>query len=127
MAITPASLEKLKSGAISKVIESLGSKLKRVGREYVTQCVWHEDTNPSLTINDDKDGDGGANDKQNYGLVGGVVHAGGNTLVHGSLNSTPDQEFRIEVWVDHVEQCGTKTNKCEECQHFIQKKHWAEH
>ena len=54
MAITPASLEKLKSGSISKVIESLGSKLKRVGREYVTQCVWHEDTNPSLTINDDK-------------------------------------------------------------------------
>ena len=54
MAITPASLEKLKSGSISKVIESLGSKLKRVGREYVTQCIWHEDTNPSLTINDDK-------------------------------------------------------------------------
>ena len=25
-----------------------------MGREYVTQCVWHEDTNPSLTINDDK-------------------------------------------------------------------------
>ena len=54
MAITPASLEKLKSGSISKVIESLGSKLKRVGREYVTHCVWHEDKNPSLTINDDK-------------------------------------------------------------------------
>ena len=54
MAITPASLEKLKAGAISKVIESLGSKLKRVGREYVTQCIWHNDTNPSLTINDDK-------------------------------------------------------------------------
>ena len=54
MAITPASLEKLKSGSISKVIESLGSKLKRVGREFVTTCVWHEDTNPSLTINDDK-------------------------------------------------------------------------
>ena len=52
MAITPASLEKLKSGSISKVIESLGSKLKRVGREYVTHCVWHEDKNPSLTIND---------------------------------------------------------------------------
>ena len=54
MAITPQSIEKIKSGSISKVIESLGSKLKRVGREYVTQCVWHEDTNPSLTINDDK-------------------------------------------------------------------------
>jgi len=54
MAITAQSIEKLKSGSISKVIEELGSKLKRVGREYVTQCVWHEDTNPSLTINDDK-------------------------------------------------------------------------
>ena len=54
MAITAQSIEKIKSGSISKVIEALGSKLKRVGREYVTQCVWHEDTNPSLTINDDK-------------------------------------------------------------------------
>ena len=54
MAITDASKERLKSAPISKVIEELGSKLKKVGREYVTQCIWHEDTNPSLTINDDK-------------------------------------------------------------------------
>ena len=54
MAITDASKEKLKAGAISKVIEKLGSKLKKVGREFVTQCIWHDDTNPSLTINDDK-------------------------------------------------------------------------
>ena len=54
MAISEQSIEKIKSGSISKVIEALGSKLKRVGREYVTQCIWHEDTNPSLTINDDK-------------------------------------------------------------------------
>ena len=54
MAITDTSLAKLKSGSISKVIEELGSGLKKVGREYVTQCIWHEDTNPSLTINDDK-------------------------------------------------------------------------
>ena len=54
MRITDASKEKLKAGSISKVIEQLGSKLKKVGREYVTQCIWHDDTNPSLTINDDK-------------------------------------------------------------------------
>jgi len=54
MAILPASLEKLKSAPISKAIEQLGAKLKRVGHEFVTQCIWHEDTNPSLTINDDK-------------------------------------------------------------------------
>lgn len=54
MAISDASRAKLKSGSISKVIDSLGGKLKRVGREFVTKCIWHEDTNPSLTINDDK-------------------------------------------------------------------------
>ena len=54
MAITKASLEKLKSGSISKVVEALGGTAKRVGREFVTQCVWHDDTNPSLTINDEK-------------------------------------------------------------------------
>ena len=54
MGISPRTLDKIKSAPISKVIEDLGAKLKKVGREYVTQCVWHEDTNPSLTINDDK-------------------------------------------------------------------------
>lgn len=54
MGIAQSSIEKLKSAPISKVIEGLGSTLKKVGREYVTHCIWHEDTNPSLTINDDK-------------------------------------------------------------------------
>ena len=54
MAIAQASIDKLKSAPVSTVVESLGGKLKRVGREFVTQCIWHEDTNPSLTINDDK-------------------------------------------------------------------------
>lgn len=54
MAILSESLDKIKAAPISKVIAELGGKLKKVGREFVTQCVWHEDTNPSLTINDDK-------------------------------------------------------------------------
>ena len=54
MAITQSSIDKLKAAPLSKVIEEMGSKLKRVGHEFVTQCIWHEDTNPSLTINDDK-------------------------------------------------------------------------
>ena len=28
--------------------------MKRVGREYLTQCLWHEDKHPSLTVSDDK-------------------------------------------------------------------------
>ncbi len=54
MAILVSSLEKLKSASLSKVVEELGGSLKKVGYEYVTQCVWHDDKNPSLTINDDK-------------------------------------------------------------------------
>ena len=54
MAILDHSKEKLKSAPISKVIEALGGSLKRVGREFVTQCIWHDDKNPSLTINDEK-------------------------------------------------------------------------
>jgi len=54
MAITQASLQAIKAAPLSTVVESLGGKLKRVGHEFVTQCLWHEDTNPSLTINDQK-------------------------------------------------------------------------
>ncbi len=54
MAITQASLQAIKAAPLSTVVEALGGKLKRVGHEFVTQCLWHEDTNPSLTINDQK-------------------------------------------------------------------------
>lgn len=54
MAISESSVEKIKSLPISAVLEKQGIKLKKVGREHVTQCCWHSDTNPSLTISDDK-------------------------------------------------------------------------
>jgi DNA primase len=54
MAITQASLQAIKATPLSTVVDALGGKLKKVGHEFVTQCLWHEDTNPSLTINDQK-------------------------------------------------------------------------
>lgn len=54
MAITQRTLQALKASPISSVVEALGGSLKRVGHEFLTQCLWHEDTNPSLTINDQK-------------------------------------------------------------------------
>ena len=36
------------------MLEAQGVKLKRIGREFVTNCLWHDDRNPSLTISDDK-------------------------------------------------------------------------
>lgn len=54
MGIKPQTLEQLKAAPLSKVVEALGGTLKKVGYEYVTQCPWHEDSNPSLTISDRK-------------------------------------------------------------------------
>lgn len=54
MGISRATLNKIKAANLSDLVKAEGGVLKRVGREFVTTCVWHEDTNPSLTINDDK-------------------------------------------------------------------------
>lgn len=54
MSVSQETIRKLKSLAVSDVLQSDGTYLKRVGREFVTQCLWHEDRNPSLTVSDDK-------------------------------------------------------------------------
>lgn len=54
MAISDSTLAKIKALTISDVLEAESIPLKRIGREYVTQCCWHTDKNPSLTISDDK-------------------------------------------------------------------------
>jgi DNA primase len=54
MGIKPQTLEKIKAASLSKVVEAMGGGLKKIGYEYVTQCPWHEDSNPSLTISDRK-------------------------------------------------------------------------
>lgn len=54
MAISDKTLQSIKAAPLSGVIEQLGGKLKRVGHEFLAQCPWHDDTNPSLTINDQK-------------------------------------------------------------------------
>jgi DNA primase len=54
MAITQKTLQAIKAAPLSTVVEATGGLLKKVGHEFVTQCLWHEDTNPSLTISDQK-------------------------------------------------------------------------
>lgn len=54
MAVSPKTLAAIKAAPLSSLIEQLGGQLKRVGHEFLTQCLWHDDTNPSLTVNDDK-------------------------------------------------------------------------
>ena len=54
MAITHSTLLAIKATSLSAVVEACGASTKRVGHEFLTQCLWHEDTNPSLTISDQK-------------------------------------------------------------------------
>jgi hypothetical protein len=52
-----------------------------------------------VTTNDAGDGDGGANELQNYPVILSATNAGGLTLVDGTLNSTPLQEFQVRLYV----------------------------
>ena len=54
MPVSPDTINRIKSLPVSSVLEAEGVFLRRVGREYVTHCLWHKDKNPSLTISDDK-------------------------------------------------------------------------
>jgi DNA primase len=54
MGVKQSTVAALKSAPLSSLIEQLGAPLKRVGREYVTTCLWHDDKRPSLTISDQK-------------------------------------------------------------------------
>lgn len=54
MAIKESTIEKVRRVPMTDVLTSEGIAFKRIGREVVTICPWHNDTNPSLTVNDDK-------------------------------------------------------------------------
>ena len=54
MAVTQKTIQVIKDRPLSKVVEALGGTLKKAGHEYLTHCLWHDDENPSLTINDEK-------------------------------------------------------------------------
>jgi DNA primase len=54
MAVSPQTLQAIKGQPLSAVIEATGGRLKRVGHEFLAQCLWHDDSNPSLTVSDDK-------------------------------------------------------------------------
>jgi len=54
MAVSPRTIAAIKAAPLSALVEATGAQLKRVGHEFLTQCLWHDDKNPSLTINDDK-------------------------------------------------------------------------
>src|SRR6185503_12957806 len=53
-----------------------------------------------LTLNDLDDPDMGPNGSQNFPLISSVVSAGGDTTIHGRLNSTPGSQFTIDFYAN---------------------------
>jgi DNA primase len=51
--ISDFTVKAIKEIPITTILEKEGIEYKKVGREAVTLCPWHNDKNPSLTINDD--------------------------------------------------------------------------
>lgn len=44
-------VEAARAVPLDQLLERLGFELRRVGREYVTRCPFHDDEHPSLTVN----------------------------------------------------------------------------
>jgi hypothetical protein len=62
--------------------------------------------NNGVTVNDPGDGDAGANNLQNFPVLTSVVMSGTQANISGSLNSTPNTNFRIEFF-SNTAQDGT--------------------
>jgi DNA primase len=54
MGIKDSTIERVRQLPISEVLTGEGIELKKIGREFVALCPWHNDSNPSLTVNDQK-------------------------------------------------------------------------
>ena len=59
-----------------------------------------EGSSYGLTINDLDDADLGPNGNQNFPIISSAVSAGGDTTVHGRLNSTPSSTFTLDFYVN---------------------------
>jgi len=58
------------------------------------------DLTHGLTPNDLDDPDTGPNGSQNFPIISSAASAGGNTTVHGRLNSTPSSSFTVDFYVN---------------------------
>lgn len=54
MGLKDSTIAKVREVPLTDILQAEGIPFKRIGREAVTVCPWHADTNPSLTVNDEK-------------------------------------------------------------------------
>jgi hypothetical protein len=93
---TVAGVRVIASGGAASGNRVLGNAISS-NRGLGIDLVGGTETEAGVTINDDRDFDLGPNNLQNYPSLTSVgVRV--NTTVHGGLNSTPNRQFRIELF-----------------------------
>jgi uncharacterized repeat protein (TIGR01451 family)/CSLREA domain-containing protein len=58
------------------------------------------DSTEPVTLNDNADVDVGPNNLQNFPVLSSAMSVNGNITIQGRLNSTPNQKFQIDFYVD---------------------------
>lgn len=110
MSVKESSIQQVRQVPISEILASENIEFKRIGREVVTICPWHADTNPSLTVNDDKNicfcfACGGGNDgiayiQQKFGLsfIDAVQRiADKHSIIVEHDNLDPEESMRLAM------------------------------
>jgi DNA primase len=54
MGIKESTIKRIREIPLTEILKAEGIAFKKIGKEAITLCPWHADSNPSLTINDDK-------------------------------------------------------------------------
>lgn len=108
MALKDSTIQRVREVPLTEILAAEAIPFKRIGREAVTLCPWHADSNPSLTINDDKNlcfcfacgggSDGIAFVEQKFGIsfadaVTRIADKHGITVEHDNLD--PEEALRI--------------------------------
>ena len=97
------------NGAAGVAVTGTGTANSIVGNSISSNTDLGIDLGTSgITANDATDPDTGANTLQNFPVLTDFTTAAGNSTVHGTFNSTPNTQFRIDFY--GVPQCDGSGN-----------------
>ena len=91
----------------------LGNSIYRSGSQGINT------DNEGVAPNDDDDPDVGANNRQNYPVITDADSAFANTVIQGTLSSTPDTAYRIEFFSNPASDEDDHPNDLEEGRRFL--------
>jgi hypothetical protein len=82
-------------------LDDSGTSISILGNSiYANDGLGIDAAEDGVTLNDPGDGDSGPNDLQNYPVLANADTVGTTTTVDGTLNSEPDETYRLEFFAN---------------------------